>query len=142
MYPQDPIRDPCIFSTLCHTFGSLSGLTYINLICAGVLLIEAALLYILLRRQRSRWLALVPLALVISALALARHMWTLYWQVVPFPHFPPGWLDSYGDAGLNGGLTLALALAAAFFTLFMLYIIFSKDSPRDRRTQHPGYPWK
>lgn len=142
MYPQDPIHDPCAFRAVCHAFGSLSGLLYVSLICAGILLIEAALLYLLLRRQKSRWLALVPLALAVLAVVLAHHMWDLYWQVVPSPHFPPGWLDSYGGTYPDGAYALSLVVMAVFFALYMLYLIFAKDSPRDRRTRYPGYPWR
>ena len=142
MYPQDPVRDPCVFRAVCHAFGSLSGLLYISLICAGILLIEAALLYLLLRRHKSRWLALVPLALAVLAVVLAHHMWDLYWQVAPSPHVPPGWLDGGGVDHPYGAYALSLVVIAVLFGLYMLFIVFSKDSPRDPRTLYPGYPWK
>lgn len=118
--------NPCLQDFYCRTWGSISGLMYVDGICGLVLLIEAAIFFVLLRRRPIRWLVIVPLALAVAAFALARRMWGLYWQYVAVPHFPPGWFDSLSSSPIPEGqlstmlilTTLTILPAAAAIYLF------------------------
>lgn len=106
MYPTDPI--PCLQNFVCHTWASEPGLMYVDSICGLVLLLEAVLLFVLLRGRPIRWFPVVPLALAVAAFVLAHRMWDLYEQHSAFAPFPPGWFDSIGNTGPYGHLSTAL----------------------------------
>lgn len=104
--------DPMFPNPLDAVLVSSTALLYVNLIVAGILLLEALLFSALaLRRRVSRESVLMWLALTALALALAYYMWSVYAQGSRAPHFPPEWQESWGGV-LPPYMLLTLALAA------------------------------
>lgn len=107
-------HDPMFASPLDHILVSSTALLYVNLIVAGVLLLEALLFYALLARGQVRGeYVLVWLALASLALALAYYMWSIYAQGSRAPRFPPEWFESFGGVPEPARLlTIALTVLA------------------------------
>lgn len=111
--------DFCLENFFCHTWESLTGVMYVDIICGLVLLLQAAILYVPQRKQGDRWFTGVPLALAVAAFALAYHMWDIYRRATAIPHFPPGWFDSTSSSWESPELLLTTLLLLAL-TLLLL----------------------
>lgn len=125
------------YNPINRMIGSPAAEMYLNLIVAGVLLLEALVYYALLRRHRrgQRVPVLLSLGLVAQvglvalALALAHALWSFYAQSSKAPHFPPPWLDSVGGFPESYVyLTWALAALAAIVAFPLCIAVFA--SPR------------
>jgi hypothetical protein len=103
--------DPLALNPVDAILASPTALMYVNLIVAGVLLLEARVLCtLLLRRQANRWPVLAPLGLAALAFALALYLWNLQG-----PHVLPRLLESF--VGVPEPVKL-LSIALVFITFF------------------------
>ncbi len=140
MIHSDPVPHPPFYDELM----SSTAMMYVNLIVAGVLLLEALVYYALLRRRRE-WPASIRPSLRLFgllgsaglALALAYAMWNIYAQswVTQSPHFPPKWLESSGGIPFQYDLLSIALVTLATVIAFPLYVaIFSTSRGYPDRT--------
>ena len=117
MQALDPNPFECQ-DAFCVTFHSFGSLLYMDIACALVLLLLAAVLYGRLRRRRDHNYFVIPLGGGLLALVVAYQEWRVYRSWTPYASILPPW--SSGAYEANGPWGWWYTPLLLLLTLFLL----------------------